>query len=553
VDLRRSLTLVRRWLWLLVLGTLLAGGLTYLVSSRLPKVYTATTQLIVQSGVAAAPVADYNSLLTAQQVARTYSKLAESRVVLSSAAIRLGRPADDRTIAALEEAVSATLVRDTLFLQISAEAPTPQEAADIANAVAAALIVEVERQQRARFEAVSSGISEQLQQALAEVTAKQTALLAGNPEDRDRLARELAEAEANYAQFVRANTELRLAEARARDSLVVVDQAVPPAFPSRPTVLLNTLAASLVGLLICAGMAVLLEHLDDTLRTAQQVQQATGLLVLAAIRRFRPRSGKLLVFPTTPPGMSGQSPGRSSDEGPVEGYRLLRANLQLASIDQPLRTLLITSARPGEGETTTAANLAVALAQAGRRVLLLDADLRRPSLRPFFGAPAEVGLTSLLLDPRMAVEQAVFPTDVPSLAVVSSGPLPPNPVELLASRAMRVRLAELAAWADILIIDTSPLLACADALELAPQCDGVLLVVDSKVTGARTLRNTRGMLDQVGARVLGVVLNKVSAGSDHEFGYYRDYYYSPTPPSEGGNGHHPVGLPSGGEKRPKPS
>jgi capsular exopolysaccharide synthesis family protein len=189
-------------------------------------------------------------------------------------------------------------------------------------------------------------------------------------------------------------------------------------------------------------------------------------------------------------------------------FRLLRANLQFAAVERPLRSVLVTSPEQGDGKTTVTANLAVVLAQAGQQVLLVEADLRRPSLSEVFGIPNRVGLTSLLLDEKLDPASAAVETRVPGLRLLPSGPLPPNPSELLASQRMRTRAAQLRELADVVIVDSPPVLAVSDPAVLAGLVDGTVLVVSSVKTRGQHAAQTVSMLQKAGALVLGVVLNR---------------------------------------------
>lgn len=188
-----------------------------------------------------------------------------------------------------------------------------------------------------------------------------------------------------------------------------------------------------------------------------------------------------------------------------EAFRTLRTNIQFSSLDRPLHTLLVTGVDPGEGKSTTLANLAVVMAQGGKQVIAVDCDLRRPSLNKLFGLPAEPGLTSALLESANGVPMQT--TAAPGLRLLSSGPLPPNPSELLGSRPFEELLGRLAAGADIVLLDAPPIIAVSDAAVLASKVDGVILVINAGKTRRDLARRAKSLLEKVNARVLGVVLN----------------------------------------------
>jgi capsular exopolysaccharide synthesis family protein len=201
----------------------------------------------------------------------------------------------------------------------------------------------------------------------------------------------------------------------------------------------------------------------------------------------------------------------------AEAYRTLRTNIQFSSLDKPLQTLLATSTAPDEGKSTTIANLAVTMAQAEQRVILVDCDLRRPTLHTLFELPNETGLTSLIL----AQEDAEIPlqeTGVAGLSLLASGPLPPRPADVLGSRRMEAVIARLRTEADIVLFDTPPVVAVIDAAVLATKVDGVLLIFQANQTNRDRARQARQILEKVKANIVGVVLN--NAPVEQGYGYY---------------------------------
>jgi protein-tyrosine kinase len=206
----------------------------------------------------------------------------------------------------------------------------------------------------------------------------------------------------------------------------------------------------------------------------------------------------------------------------AEAYRVLRTNLSYAHPDAPLRRILITSAGPGEGKSTTVANLGVCLAQAERAVLLVDTDLRRPSLNTLFRAPLTPGLSSYLAGDAL-LDAVVHKTSVPNLSVVASGPTPPNPAELLGSRRMRDFVAAVSERFDTIVFDSPPVLAVSDPCTLAGVVDGVLLVVGSGDVPQAALRRAKEQLQAVRAPIIGAVVNRFDASAN---GYSRRYYDS---------------------------
>lgn len=214
----------------------------------------------------------------------------------------------------------------------------------------------------------------------------------------------------------------------------------------------------------------------------------------------------------------------SDPRSPIaEAYRTIRTNIQFSSVDAALKTMLVTSAGPGEGKSTTLANLAITMAQTGQQVLIVDCDLRKPSQHRMFRLPQAPGLTSLLVEGQYPADMHIRPTQVPNLSLLPSGPLPPNPAELLQSRHMERVLEALKARADVLLFDTPPLIAVTDAAVLATKVDGTLLVIKAGHTRREMVKSAKDLLERVHARVLGVVLNNVEVRGD----FY--YYYEEQP------------------------
>ncbi len=212
----------------------------------------------------------------------------------------------------------------------------------------------------------------------------------------------------------------------------------------------------------------------------------------------------------------------SNPRSPVaEAYRTLRTNLDFSGLDKPLRSMVVTSASPDEGKSTTLANLAVTMAQAGKKVIIVDCDLRRPSLHQVFNARNSAGITDLMRDEALMANPPLQDTPIPNLKLLTSGQLPPNPAELLGSRRMAEIIACLLAQAEVVLFDAPPIIAVTDAALLAAKVDGVLLVVSAGKTKREHARKAKLLLDKVNARLIGTVLNNVKFDSSLQY-YYSD-------------------------------
>jgi len=209
-----------------------------------------------------------------------------------------------------------------------------------------------------------------------------------------------------------------------------------------------------------------------------------------------------------------------------EAFRTLRTNLQFTSPDRELRVVLVTSATPGEGKSTVSSNLAVAFSQAGKRTLLMDCDLRKPVVHKNFGIHRAPGLTSLLVG-EAGLDEVLRKVEVPNLTVLPSGPVPPNPAELLGSKAMAGILSEMRATFDLVIVDAPPIVAVTDAAVLCPLVDGVVLTVASGQLPRELAQHAKSLLDKANAHILGVVLNRINPAHQRNYQYYY-YYYDQT-------------------------
>ena len=211
----------------------------------------------------------------------------------------------------------------------------------------------------------------------------------------------------------------------------------------------------------------------------------------------------------------------SSPRSPIsEAYRTLRTNLQFASLDKPLQTLLVTSPGPEEGKSTMLANLAVTMAQGEKKVILADCDLRRPSLHTLLGLPQEKGLTTMMLDDEAMRNPPLLETQVPGLQLLASGPLPPSPSDLLGSRRLDRVLEALKERADVVLLDAPPVVGVSDAAILATKVDGVMLVVSAGHTKRESVQASKAMLDRVNANLIGAVLTNVPLDAALERYYY---------------------------------
>jgi non-specific protein-tyrosine kinase len=518
MDLRRQLTILRAWLWLLVASVLLAASSAFLVSGAMPKIYEARNTLIVgQSLTAANPNSD--QLLAAQRLSQTYATVVRTRPLAQRVIVQLGLP---MTADGLLSEVGASAPADSALIYITVSDTDPGKAAAIANAFADELISEspaIQGQQADLQKAIQANLDStqteitQTQDQIGQLTAN-PARTASQDLELQTLETHLVSLRATYAAL------LPNLNANSSNLVTVVEPAVAPTAPSSPRTLLNIILAAMLGLLAAVGIAFLVEYLDDSITSSDEVQEVTGLPTLGVVPVMQgdPKRSEIYRLETL---LKPRSPV-------AETYRALRTNIEFASVDAPLRTLLVTSALPQEGKTTTAGNLAIVFAQGGSRVLLVDGDLRKPGLDGLFGLSNEFGLTTLFRDEAATVTEVTRETELDNLKIVTSGPLPPNPAELLSSKRWLTILERLKAEADLVVIDSPPLQAVTDAALLAAVVDGTVLVIHARRTRRGAVRQAREALARSGGNILGVVMNRLKKREydQNYYSYYSAYYGS---------------------------
>ena len=281
----------------------------------------------------------------------------------------------------------------------------------------------------------------------------------------------------------------------------VIDSATPPKAPTSPNLRVNLAAGFLLGLIAGVLLALLRDALDRRIRTATDLRSMTQSPVIGAIERDPKSSDGGLVVLRDP-----LSPS-------AESYRALRTNLQFVVVDNSSLAVVITSALPGEGKSTVASNLALALAESEKRVVLVDADLRRPAVASYAGLSGAVGLTTVLIG-RASFDDVVQQGGHPSLDILPSGEIPPNPSQMLSSRAMANLIFVLRSRYDVVVIDAAPLLAVPDAILMSQIVDGVLLVADTTKIRRPQLAKAISDLENSGTALLGIVLNRVPRGQN---------------------------------------
>jgi len=344
----------------------------------------------------------------------------------------------------------------------------------------------------------------------------------------ERLNFQLQEAMGFYEGLSVRLEEVKLTAQTQFNNVTIVDRALTPGSPSKPNIPMSMAIAFVVGIVGGVGLALIREYIDDTISSQLDVAAYLKVPFLGLVPQLPP---------DTPPEEADLYTHHNPRSSVSEAVRGLRAMLEMNPNGPPPRRLLVTSSVAREGKTSTAIRLGVSYAQMGKRVVIIDADLRRPRLHKAFGQDNSVGLTSYLIH-AASIHELHRTTIVPNLSVIYSGGLTDHPAELMASTRMHDLLHELDEVFDIVILDTPPSVALSDAVTLSGQVDGILLVVKEQAVSRAVVKQTIAMMEQVQATILGVILNNVDlqrSGSKYKYYYaYRDYYssYAPEPPDK---------------------
>ena len=372
------------------------------------------------------------------------------------------------------------------------------------------------------------------------LTPGQTATGSSQTIAQDREETSLSLYQQLYANLLSTYESVRLARLQNTPDLVQVEEARPPGSPIQPRPLQNTLLGIAVGLLIMGVIAFLIEYLDDTIKTPEEISLAFGVPVIG------------FIADTGADDIDGQ--GVAVAEAPrsplAEAFRALRTNLEFINFDKPLQTLLITSLNQTDGKTTVATNLAISLLQGGKKVVLVDADMRRPRVHQRFKLANQIGLSDIFLRDDMRVSNVAIPWETnPDLKIITSGAPPPNPTELLSSAKMDDILTQAKESGDIVIIDSPPLVV-SDPTVLAAKVNGVLLVLQPGQINLGVARAAVEQFERANATIVGIVLNRIPIRQSNYYGgyYYAPYYldqYNEYSDTSSSNGHGPKRRRSG--------
>ncbi|MGB4592255.1 MAG: polysaccharide biosynthesis tyrosine autokinase [Coriobacteriia bacterium] len=519
MELRDYLHVIRARMWVIIQAVVIVTVTAVVVSLLQSPVYEGQAKVLISgqdtgSAILGTAISELSS--QPERGLQTQVQLMQLRPLAENTIRTLGlKQTPDELLAQIE----ITAVGQTNIVEITAKASDARMASMIANTMAEEFVTWSKEYKRESIKAAADEVETRLE------ASKQELLDLGREISQqgksDELSAELAIATGSYTTLAGKLEELRIQEQLEVGAGRVVSPAVVTEEPVEPSPMRNGALGLAVGLVFGLGMAFLYEYLDNTIKSTEEAESIFGAPVLGLVpaEKYEKDEKRRLTLIS--------HPGTAA----AEAYRVLRNSLDFINFEHNIKTLLITSAAPGEGKSTVAGNLAAGLAQAGKKVVLVSCDFRRPTTQQFFQVSNMIGLSDVLTGANSLKSALQRTSDLQNLLVLTAGKLPPNPSELLGSEKMHALIKELEEWADWVLIDTPPLLAVADGAAVARWTDGVLMVTKGGESTREAAKKATEMLAQVGARVVGsVVWGLEQGGGAAGYGYYggksgKGYYY----------------------------
>lgn len=511
MNLNEYLLPLKRWWWLLVASTLVAGVSSYVATTRQPPVYEAHTTLMIGRAIDDPNPTSIEFTLS-QQLAATYADIANREPVREATMEALGLNFLPQYL--------ARPIPNSQLIEILVTDTNPLRAQAVANELTHQLILrsptsedEQEQERQAFINEQLDSLQVQIQDTQEEIETLQDELgelnsalqIAETQTQISGLQSKLASLQTTFANYLE-NTQQG-----ATNTLTVIEAADVPRRPTGPNQVLTISLASALAFMLATAAAYLLDYLDATLKTPEEVSRIFDRPVIGYIPEIEESENERPYIAEHP---------RSTV---AEAFRSLRTNLEFAAVDKQLKAIYVTSPGPAEGKTAMAVNLALIMAQGGKDVILLDADLRRPNIHGYLGIPNSEGLSDIFQG-HVEVTEALHDWENGTIEVITGGSPPPNPTELLGSRKMDHVLRTLKERADVVIIDGPPFLV-ADASVLSTKVDGLLVVIRPGHTHRDAARTMLEQIDRVGGRILGVTLNRIPKSRTDYYGNY--WYYAP--------------------------
>jgi non-specific protein-tyrosine kinase len=509
LELWQLVRLVRRWWWLLILGSLVGAAVAFAVSTRGTSDYSAAVLLRINP-VRISDLIAYDDLYNGETLAATYRLLVFTPQVLGPVIQDLNL---NETPESLSERLSAYQIQGTQLVRVTAEDRDPVVAAEIANAVAGSLAHRVVEELEALNQTAQVTIDQQIadterqiEEANQQILALETSPTAANPSvqaEISSLQSSLERLEDLHSGLLTTSQSLDLDAAITTQQVAIASAAVPPVISDVVDVpVLLIMFGGAAGVLVGAAVVTVLGYLDRSVRAGTDFVTLLGSPQLSVVPnepKLRESNGQVLLLdlPNSPA---------------AEAIRMLRTNMEFASATTPIKSLAISSPGSGEGKSTIAANLAGALARSGVPTVLIDADLRNPVLHMIFGVANELGLTTSLTRENEPWKAVAVRTTVPDLMLIPSGPNPSNSADLLSRNSLKHLIEDINEAGAMVVVDTPAVEAGSDALIIAGNVDGIMLVGQAGQTQRNAMQWAAAALRPSGARIIGVVVNRESTG-----------------------------------------
>ncbi len=510
MEVKTYITPLIKYWWLILMAGIVALVASFLAVRGQPPIYQTKVTLVIGRAVYD-PNPTGNDLYLNQQLATYYANIAEREQVRSKTMEALGLEYLPGYI--------ANVLPNSQMIEINVTDTDPGRAQQVANELANQLVRQTPAGGQSQLSEHQDFINQQIQRLESNITDTEDQLVKKQEElSSSNSAREIADAQAaidtlqdklvnlqnTYAALL-ANTDRG-----ANNTLTIIEPAALPTVPIGPNKMMIVLLSAMIAVVIASGSAYLLEYLDDTLKYPDDVRRLLPYPVVGHIAEMRRVEADGVYVAKQPRSVI------------ADAFRSLRINLEFAGIDRPLQTIYICSPGASDGKTSIAVNLATVIAQGGKKVILMDADMRQPRVHSFFNLSNDKGLSDVFRK-SLDLWEAVYPIDE-NLSVITCGNPPPNPTDLLGSQKMDAILADLVGMAGVIIIDGPPMLV-SEAAVLARKVDGVLIVVRHGYTHRRSTQTAVEQLQRANAHILGVVVNRLSQANE---GYYqkRGYYYT---------------------------
>ena len=516
IDLRKILSILGRWIWLLLLGGIIGAGIAYWITLQIAPIYEAKSLILIEQNRASSAI-NAPELLTNERT-NTYLEFINQGLMDDKVAARLGIDVPQLEIS-IDDIRIAQVGRTELF-EITVRGYSPDYVAAVANALPDALNQSIVDVRQNRFEESKANLSAQLsslklQMDLTEAAVDRIGTPRTNQEENELRSQEeiLAQYRSSYADLVQSYENVRLIEIQSLDNISVARSAEIPKVPVSSNLLINAILGLIIGVSTALTFIVLVEYLDDSVKdpdAIQQVVNGTLLGVIAPIPSVETELNELdekLITLHEPRHLLS------------EQYRIIRTNLRFATADSEKNLLMVTSASSNEGKSTTVANLAISMAQSGQNVLIIDADLRKPSQHLIFDTPMQPGLVESLYPTQEGESYSISTTVQPNLFVLTSGQSVPNPTDILESERLKQMVSLLQTEFDVVLIDTPPILPVSDAAVLAGFVPNVILVANAETARQTELARAVEALNKVGVQPVGTILNQYRVPSQDYYEY----------------------------------